>query len=70
MAHIAQTNPIARIFASLSHKIAGFITITSNASRIADDVTKLNALTDAELSALGTTRNKEVERIFSLHSYH
>jgi len=38
-----------------------------SSGRIAQAIDKLNATTDAELAAMGTTRKQEVERIIGAH---
>lgn len=64
----ARTVTSAMRFAhAVTSAVSRFLTTAMNANSIANDVHKLNALTDTELEALGTTRSAEIDRIFSLH---
>ncbi|MEM7471768.1 MAG: hypothetical protein AAF340_10485 [Pseudomonadota bacterium] len=67
MAQVATQS--ASVFQSVANAVTSFLTISTNASKIAEDVRKLNALSDEELSGLGTSRSEEIDRIFSAHAY-
>lgn len=63
----SSTNPRARILWDLVHGLAATaVTLMrlTDAGRRQEAVTKLNALTDADLRARGLTRSDEVTRIF------
>ncbi len=70
MAHVtSQTNPVLRVLGAVSQSVTRFLTIATHSGKIAEDVRKLNALSDEELAKLGTTRAEMVERIFTVHAY-
>lgn len=65
----ATANLAMRMAHTVASGVTRFLTIATNANKIASDVHKLNALSDSELDALGTTRPVEIERIFGIHAY-
>ena len=70
MARVAShMTPALRVLSSVSRAVTQFLTIATNSGKIAEDVRKLNALSEDELAKLGTSRTEEIERIFNLHAY-
>ncbi|MEM6408210.1 MAG: hypothetical protein AAF700_07300 [Pseudomonadota bacterium] len=62
-------NPALRALSNVSRGVTNFLTIATNSGKIAEDVRKLNTLSEDELAKLGTSRAGEIERIFNLHAY-
>lgn len=56
---------ISRTAKSVGEGIADFFITVMNSTTIARQVQDLSALTDAELEAMGTTRQEQIQRIFA-----
>lgn len=73
MAQTAVFNAAPRSLANMAlapfRAVGNFLVTLADASPRMQQITKLNALTDADLAAKGLTRDGEIRRIFGAHFY-
>jgi len=70
MAHAETHHTGPRFLAILAQPflaIGGFLVSVANASAQAQAVDRLNAMSDAELAAMNTTRLAEIDKMFRRH---
>ncbi|MGQ0566020.1 MAG: hypothetical protein ACT4OK_13240 [Gemmobacter sp.] len=70
MAYFTTTAParLTGLVSRILHAAGEAVWLLANSGSMAEDVRRLNALSDADLAARGTTRAAEVQRIFGPRS--